>query len=60
MIAMPGIGDPDTFPASNLGFRLAAQRLGLPLDERTTHRAQRTLAFLWPPNTSGPHPSSIQ
>ncbi|WP_156511840.1 hypothetical protein [Mycobacterium leprae] len=57
---MPGIGDPDTFPASNLGFRLAAQRLGLPLDERTTHRAQRTLAFLWPPNTSGPHPSSIQ
>ncbi|OMC45639.1 DNA-3-methyladenine glycosylase [Mycobacterium sp. IS-2888] len=35
VIAMRGLGDPDAFPASDLGLRLAAERLGLPSDERT-------------------------
>lgn len=35
MIAMRGLGDPDAFPASDLGLRLAAKRLGLPSDERS-------------------------
>ena len=35
VIAMRGLGDPDAFPASDLGLRLAAQQLGLPLEERT-------------------------
>lgn len=30
MIAMRGLGDPDAFPASDLGLRLAAKQLGLP------------------------------
>ena len=30
VIAMRGLGDPDAFPASDLGLRLAAERLGLP------------------------------
>lgn len=30
MIAMRGLGDPDAFPASDLGLKLAAERLGLP------------------------------
>jgi AraC family transcriptional regulator of adaptative response / DNA-3-methyladenine glycosylase II len=32
---MRGLGDPDAFPASDLGLRLAAKRLGLPFDERS-------------------------
>ncbi len=35
VIAMRGLGDPDAFPASDLGLRLAAKQLGLPTDERT-------------------------
>ncbi len=34
VIAMRGLGDPDAFPASDLGLRLAAERLGLPADQR--------------------------
>jgi AraC family transcriptional regulator of adaptative response / DNA-3-methyladenine glycosylase II len=30
VIAMRGLGDPDAFPASDLGLRLAAKQLGLP------------------------------
>jgi AraC family transcriptional regulator of adaptative response / DNA-3-methyladenine glycosylase II len=34
MIAMRGLGDPDAFPASDLGVRIAAQQLGLPAEPR--------------------------
>lgn len=34
VIAMRGLGDPDAFPASDLGLRLAAGQLGLPADGR--------------------------
>lgn len=34
MIAMRGLGDPDAFPASDLGVRAAAEQLGLPADDR--------------------------
>jgi AraC family transcriptional regulator, regulatory protein of adaptative response / DNA-3-methyladenine glycosylase II len=34
IIAMRGLGDPDAFPASDLGLRLAAKQLGLPMHER--------------------------
>ncbi|KLO45687.1 DNA-3-methyladenine glycosylase [Mycobacterium nebraskense] len=42
VIAMRGLGDPDAFPATDLGLRLAAKQLGLPSDERTlvTHGAR--------------------
>lgn len=32
VIAMRGLGDPDAFPISDLGLRLAAKQLGLPTD----------------------------
>jgi AraC family transcriptional regulator of adaptative response / DNA-3-methyladenine glycosylase II len=32
VIAMRGLGDPDAFPVSDLGVRLAAKQLGLPDD----------------------------
>jgi AraC family transcriptional regulator of adaptative response / DNA-3-methyladenine glycosylase II len=35
VIAMRGLGDPDAFPASDLGLRLAAEQLGLPAQQRT-------------------------
>ena len=35
IVAMRGLGDPDAFPATDLGVRLAAERLGLPTDVRT-------------------------
>jgi len=35
VIAMRGLGDPDAFPASDLGLRLAAKQLGLPTQQRT-------------------------
>jgi AraC family transcriptional regulator, regulatory protein of adaptative response / DNA-3-methyladenine glycosylase II len=35
VIAMRGLGDPDAFPATDLGLRLAAKQLGLPADDRT-------------------------
>jgi AraC family transcriptional regulator of adaptative response / DNA-3-methyladenine glycosylase II len=35
VIAMRGLGDPDAFPASDLGLRLAAGQLGLPIDQKT-------------------------
>ncbi len=35
VIAMRGLGDPDAFPASDLGLRLAAKQLGLPAQQRT-------------------------
>jgi AraC family transcriptional regulator of adaptative response / DNA-3-methyladenine glycosylase II len=34
VIAMRGLGDPDAFPASDLGVRLAAEKLGLPGDPK--------------------------
>jgi AraC family transcriptional regulator of adaptative response / DNA-3-methyladenine glycosylase II len=34
VIAMRALGDPDAFPASDLGLRLAAEQLGLPADQR--------------------------
>ena len=34
VIAMRGLGDPDAFPASDLGLRLAAEQLGLPAHQR--------------------------
>jgi AraC family transcriptional regulator of adaptative response / DNA-3-methyladenine glycosylase II len=34
VIAMRALGDPDAFPASDLGLRLAAKELGLPTDQR--------------------------
>src|ERR1700753_3798399 len=33
VIAMRGLGDPDAFPVSDLGLRLAAEQLGLPTAE---------------------------
>ena len=30
LVALRGLGDPDAFPASDLGVRRAAERLGLP------------------------------
>jgi AraC family transcriptional regulator of adaptative response / DNA-3-methyladenine glycosylase II len=42
VIAMRGLGDPDAFPASDLGLRLAAEELGLPSDARElTARSRR-------------------
>jgi AraC family transcriptional regulator of adaptative response / DNA-3-methyladenine glycosylase II len=42
VIAMRGLGDPDAFPASDLGLRLAAKQLGLPGDHRElTVRSRR-------------------
>lgn len=35
IIAMRALGDPDAFPAGDLGVRLAAKQLGLPSDERS-------------------------
>ncbi len=34
VIAMRGLGDPDAFPASDLGLQLAAKQLGLPTGQR--------------------------
>jgi AraC family transcriptional regulator of adaptative response / DNA-3-methyladenine glycosylase II len=34
VIAMRGLGDPDAFPASDLGLKVAAEQLGLPSQER--------------------------
>ncbi len=34
VIAMRGLGDPDAFPASDLGLRVAAEQLGLPADPK--------------------------
>ncbi|BBX45708.1 bifunctional regulatory protein/DNA repair enzyme AlkA [Mycobacterium cookii] len=42
VIAMRGLGDPDAFPASDLGLRLAAKELGLPTEQRgLTARSRR-------------------
>ena len=42
VIAMRGLGDPDAFPVTDLGVRLAAQQLGLPADPRPlTERSAR-------------------
>lgn len=42
IVAMRGLGDPDAFPASDLGVRLAAEQLGLVSDVRalTAHSAR--------------------
>jgi AraC family transcriptional regulator of adaptative response / DNA-3-methyladenine glycosylase II len=34
MIAMRGLGDPDAFPATDLGIIMAARQLGLPAEPR--------------------------
>src|SRR5699024_10510319 len=41
VIAMRGLGDPDAFPASDLGVRLAARQLGLPIDARALDARSR-------------------
>jgi AraC family transcriptional regulator, regulatory protein of adaptative response / DNA-3-methyladenine glycosylase II len=42
VIAMRGLGDPDAFPVTDLGVRLAAKQLGLPADPRPlTERSVR-------------------
>lgn len=42
VIAMRGLGDPDAFPAGDLGVRLAARQLGLPEQRRAlTERSAR-------------------
>ncbi len=42
IVAMRGLGDPDAFPASDLGVRLAAEQLGLAAEVRalTAHSAR--------------------
>jgi AraC family transcriptional regulator of adaptative response / DNA-3-methyladenine glycosylase II len=42
IVAMRGLGDPDAFPATDLGVRLAAEELGLATDVRalTAHSAR--------------------
>jgi AraC family transcriptional regulator, regulatory protein of adaptative response / DNA-3-methyladenine glycosylase II len=45
VIAMRGLGDPDAFPTSDLGLRLAAEQLGLPTD----HRALNARGRAWRP-----------
>lgn len=42
VIAMRGLGDPDAFPSSDLGVRIAAQQLGIPTEARplTEHSMQ--------------------
>ncbi|WP_319436943.1 DNA-3-methyladenine glycosylase 2 family protein [Mycobacterium sp. RTGN5] len=42
IVAMRGLGDPDAFPASDLGVRLAAEQLGLATEVRalTAHSAR--------------------
>ncbi|PRC58564.1 DNA-3-methyladenine glycosylase, partial [Mycobacterium sp. ITM-2017-0098] len=42
MIAMRGLGDPDAFPATDLGIRMAAEAVELPSAPRLlTERASR-------------------
>ena len=41
LIAMRGLGDPDAFPVSDLGLRLAAEQLGLPGDQRALDARSR-------------------
>lgn len=42
VIAMRGLGDPDAFPVSDLGVRLAAEQVGLPCNQRAlTERSKR-------------------
>jgi len=41
VIAMRGLGDPDAFPVSDLGLRLAAEQLGLPTDQRALDARSR-------------------
>jgi AraC family transcriptional regulator of adaptative response / DNA-3-methyladenine glycosylase II len=43
VIAMRGLGDPDAFPVSDLGVRLAAKTIGLPDDTRAL--GQRSLRW---------------
>ena len=38
IVAMRGLGDPDAFPATDLGVRIAAEQLGLPSDARGADR----------------------
>ena len=55
IIAMRGLGDPDAFPASDLGLRLSARSIGLPDQSRalaevsTRWRPWRSYAtqYLW-------------
>lgn len=39
LVAMRGLGDPDAFPASDLGLRTASQRLGLGVDAELVRRS---------------------
>jgi AraC family transcriptional regulator of adaptative response / DNA-3-methyladenine glycosylase II len=54
MIAMRGRGEPDAFPATDLGVKVAAERLGLPAGRALVERAERwrpfrsyATAYLW-------------
>ncbi|HEX4009157.1 MAG TPA: AlkA N-terminal domain-containing protein [Solirubrobacteraceae bacterium] len=42
MVAMRALGDPDAFPASDLGVRRAAQALGLPVSPRGLNERTRS------------------
>jgi AraC family transcriptional regulator, regulatory protein of adaptative response / DNA-3-methyladenine glycosylase II len=62
VIAMRGLGDPDAFPATDLGVRLAAKQLGLPEGARATTdawtlrspmRASFRWRQLWKPRREG-------
>ena len=56
VIAMRGLGDPDAFPATDLGVRLAAKQLGLPADPRplTERSARGGPGAHMPPSICGP------
>ncbi|UQX09572.1 DNA-3-methyladenine glycosylase 2 family protein [Candidatus Mycobacterium methanotrophicum] len=41
IIAMRGLGDPDAFPASDLGLHLAAKQVGLPTAQRALNARSR-------------------
>lgn len=49
LIAMRGLGDPDAFPATDLGVARALGRLGLTADEASRWRPWRSYAvqYLW-------------
>ena len=46
LIAMRALGDPDAFPASDLGVRRGAEPLGIPVDT-------------WPPSTGTPTVATV-
>ena len=53
---MRGLGDPDAFPATDLGVLLAAKQVGLPEDPAPSPSTALAggRGDRMPPNTSGP------